>query len=86
MRSAGERIIFFVAGAGIGAGMVFLFGTRTGQRYRRQVARIVEDRCEQVTEAGREVLDKGKEALETGREFLEETGARIGKKLQFARK
>jgi hypothetical protein len=85
-RQTGASILWFMAGIGIGTGATFLFGTRTGQRYRRQAARMVEDGCEQITGAGQEFLDKGKELFSNGREFVEETGARIGRELRFARK
>jgi hypothetical protein len=84
MRNTAERILWFVTGVGIGAGATFLFGTREGRKYRRQMARMVEDRCEQIGEASREVIDKGKEFLETGREFVEETGRRVGARLHVA--
>jgi len=84
MRNAGEKILWFVAGVGIGAGATFLFGTREGRKYRRQAARMVEDGCEQITEAGREALDKGKELLQNSREFVEETGRRVGARLHVA--
>ncbi|MBI3933651.1 MAG: YtxH domain-containing protein [Acidobacteria bacterium] len=80
----GEKVLWFVAGVGIGTGITFLFGTRTGKKYRRQMVRMVEDGCEQVTEAGKEVLDKGKELIETGREFVEEAGKRVGARLRVA--
>jgi gas vesicle protein len=81
MRNAAERILWFAAGIGIGAGATFLFGTREGRKYRRQVARMVEDRYEQIAEAGREAIDKGKEMVEEGRQFVEETGKRVGARL-----
>ena len=59
-RGNGERVLWFVAGVGIGTGAMFLFGTRKGEKYRRQMARVVEDRREQIAEAGQEVLEKGK--------------------------
>lgn len=83
-RYTGERILWFIAGVGIGTGATFLFGTRRGQRYRRQVARMVEDGCEQISEAGQEFVGRGKELLDSGREFVEETGRRVGARLHVA--
>ena len=84
MRNTGDRILWFMVGAGIGAGAAFLFGTREGRKYRQQVVRRLEDGCEQITEAGREAIDKGKELLDEGREFVEETGRRVGARLHVA--
>ena len=85
-RGNGERILWFVVGVGIGTGATFLFGTREGRKVRRQVARMMEDGCDQITEAGREAIDKGKELLDEGRGFVKETGARIGRELHVARR
>jgi hypothetical protein len=84
MGNGRERVLWFVSGIGLGAGATFLFGTREGRRYRRQVARMVEDKYDQISEAGCEAIDRGKELLEEGRNFVQETGARIGRELHLA--
>ena len=84
MRNSGEKIFWLVAGAGIGAGATYLFGTREGRRYRRQVARMVEDGCEQLEVVRQDVLESGKEVFERGKEIVEETGAKVSRKLHLA--
>jgi gas vesicle protein len=86
MKDTGERVLWFVIGASIGAGATFLFGTKEGRRYRRQMARMAEETCEQITETGQEILDKGRKVYESGREFVEETGKRVGARLHVAAK
>ena len=86
MRGNPERILWFVVGVGFGTGVALLFGTRTGRRYRRQMARIVEDGCDQVDEVRQDVLERGKEVYERGREFVEEAGSKVARSLHLAHK
>lgn len=86
MRNTVEKALWFVVGAGVGAGVTFLYGTRTGRKYRRQMARMAEEGCERITETGQEILNKGKEFYESGKQFVEETGRRVGAKLHVAAK
>ncbi|MBI4478752.1 MAG: YtxH domain-containing protein [Acidobacteria bacterium] len=85
-RADGEKVLWLIAGLGIGAGVTFLFGTRAGRNYRRQIGRVVEEGCDQITEVGKDALEKGKELYESGREFVEETGKRVGARLHVAGK
>jgi hypothetical protein len=79
-----KKSLWFTAGLGIGAGATWLFGTRGGRKARRQIARMVEDGRERLTEAGHDVLGKGEELYERGKEFAEHTGAEVGRRLHSA--
>lgn len=80
-----KNSLWLIGGASIGAGATWLFGTRSGRKARRQMARMVEDGRERLGEAGHDVLEKGKEAFERGKEYVEETGHRVASGLRIAR-
>jgi len=79
-----QQSLWFTAGLGIGTGATWLFATRDGRRARRQVAHMVKDGRERLSETGHDVLEKGKELVDRGKEFVEETGAEVGRRLHFA--
>ncbi|MBI4465087.1 MAG: YtxH domain-containing protein [Acidobacteria bacterium] len=70
--SSGEKFLWLLAGAGLGAGLTFLFATKAGRKFRRQVLRYAEDTGERIVESGQEVLGKGKKAYERGKEVVDE--------------
>ena len=84
--NTGEKILWFVAGAGIGTGVAFLLWTRSGKRARKQMGRMVEQGRERIAEAGEEILHRGQEFYERGKEFVEDTGKRVSEGLRFAQK
>ena len=67
-----ERFLWLVAGAGLGAGLTFLFATKSGRKARRQVMRYAEETGERIAETGQDVLDKGKQVYERGKEVVDE--------------
>ena len=78
------KSLWLTAGIGVGAGATWLYGTRSGRKARRQIARVAEDGRERLTEAGHDVLEKGEELYERGKEFMEHTGTEVGRRLHFA--
>ena len=71
-RHSGERFLWLVAGLGLGAGVTFLFTSKTGKKARRYVYRMAEDGRERLAEGGQEVLERGKELYERGKEIADE--------------
>lgn len=80
------KVVWFVTGAGVGAGLVWLYGTKSGRRMRRRVAEAVEDGKEQLYDTSHEVLEKGKEFVERGKDFLGETRETLGRVASFAKR
>jgi len=65
-----QKIMWFAAGVGGGAGLTYLFATREGKRIRRRLNRMAEEgRC-RIVEGGQELLDRGKEMADDAREYL----------------
>ena len=71
-RHRGFGIVWLVAGLGLGAGVTYLFTSKSGKKARRYVSRMAEDGRERLTETGQEVLDRGKELYERGKEMADE--------------
>ena len=86
MRNSAGNLLWFIAGTGIGVGTMYLFGTKEGKKFRRQMARTMNEGCEQIGEARRELFERGKEILDEGKEFVEQTGKRVGASLHVAAK
>ena len=70
--SSGERFLWLLAGAGLGAGLTFLFATKAGRKARRQMMRYAEQTGERLAETGEEVLGKGKQIYGRGKEVVDE--------------
>lgn len=60
---------FFIAGAGIGAGIALLFAPRTGKETRKYLARRAEDGKEFVSTTGRDVFRTAEDAVERGKDW-----------------
>ena len=58
---------FFVAGAGIGAGLALLFAPKTGKDTRRLLARRAENGIDYVSETGKDLLRQAEDAVERGK-------------------
>ena len=68
----GFGIVWLLAGLGLGAGVTYLFTTKSGKKARRYVSRMAEDGRERLAENSQEVLGRGKEMYERGKEMADE--------------
>lgn len=68
----GERFLWLLAGAGLGAGIALMFAPKTGKDMRRYLARVAEDSRERLVEGSQEALDKGKQVFERGKAVVDE--------------
>ena len=64
---AGDKILFFMAGAGIGAALALLFAPKSGRETRELIARTATDSRDFIT-------DK----MTEGRQIVEEKGRKLG--------
>ena len=64
---AGDKILFFMAGAGIGAALALLFAPKSGRETRELIARTATDSRDFIT-------DK----MTEGRQMVEERGRKLG--------
>ena len=68
----GERMIWFVAGAAIGAAVALLYAPQSGDRTRRLISRKAKEGREVLSESGRDLLDKGRDLYEKGRQVADD--------------
>ena len=64
---AGDKILFFMAGAGIGAALALLFAPKSGRETRELIARTATDSRDFITNKVTE-----------GRQIVEEKGRKLG--------
>lgn len=69
-----NRVVWFLAGAAIGAAIALLFAPASGKETREFLSRKTGEGREALADAGREILDKGREYYEKGRKLAEEAG------------
>ena len=68
----GERMIWFVAGAALGAAVALLYAPQAGDRTRRMISRKAKEGREVLSESGRDLLDKGRDLYEKGRQVADD--------------
>jgi gas vesicle protein len=68
----GEKLIWFLAGAAMGAAAALLLAPRSGRELRRLIGEKAGEGREYLADAGRDVYSKGKELFEKGRELADD--------------
>ena len=79
----GERLLWLLAGLGVGAAVALLFAPKTGRDLRRQLTRFAEDSRDRFAESGQDVFEKGKDVLEKGKQAVERGKAVVEEALDF---
>ena len=68
----GEKVLWLLAGLGLGAGIALLFAPQTGKELRRRMSRMAEDSREKLSESGEDVIKRGKQAFERSKAVVDE--------------
>lgn len=68
----GKKVLWMLAGLGIGAGVALLFAPKSGKETRRYLKHMAEEGRDKVVETGEEVLGKGREVYERGKAVVDE--------------
>ena len=68
----GEKVLWLLAGLGIGAGVALLFAPKSGKETRRYLKHMAEEGRDKVVETGEEIRGKGKEVYERGKAVVDE--------------
>lgn len=78
-----SSVVWFVAGAAIGASLALLFAPQSGEATRRYIRRKAEDGRDLLDERGHELADRGRELFERGKRLADEAAEIFekGKKL-----
>jgi gas vesicle protein len=67
-----EKVVWFVAGVAIGAGLALLFAPGSGRETRSVIAEKAGEGVDALAERGKDILDRGKEVYERGRKIADE--------------
>jgi len=78
-----DRVLWFAAGAALGATIALLYAPQSGKDTRRRLRRQAERGRDALAEQGRTLADAGRELYEKGRDLAEEAAQMIerGRKL-----
>jgi len=68
----GDRLLWFFAGAAIGASIALLYAPQSGRDTRRFIQKKTREGTEALAETGRDLVDKGRELYEKGRRVADE--------------
>jgi len=68
----GGKLIWFVAGAAIGATIALLYAPQDGEATRRYLGKRARKSGEAIADASRDLLDKGRDLYDQGRRVADE--------------
>lgn len=66
------KMIWFLTGAAVGAGVALLYAPKTGRDTRRQIGRTAREGREAMADAGRDLYEKSRDLYEKGRRVAED--------------
>lgn len=72
-----NKLVWFVAGASIGATLAILFAPQSGEETRGFLKNQARRGRDLVSEKGREAFDTGRELFEKGRELADEAASDV---------
>ncbi len=75
-RDSNTNVVWFLAGAALGAAIALLYAPQSGQETRRLIAKKTNEGRDALTERSRELYDRGRELADEAAELFER-----GKKL-----
>jgi gas vesicle protein len=67
-----ENLVWFVAGAAIGATITLLYAPQSGRDTRRLITKKAKRGGDAIADVGRDALDKGRDLFEKGRRVADE--------------
>ena len=70
--SSGDRIIWFLTGASIGAAIALLYAPASGAQTRRRIVKRTQQGRDAIADSGKDMLERGREMYERGRKLADE--------------
>ena len=70
----GSKMIWFLAGAAIGAAVALLYAPKPGRETRKYIRKKADEGREALIDASKDIRDRGREIYDKGREIAEEAG------------
>jgi gas vesicle protein len=68
----GEKFVWFLVGATMGAAVALLYAPQSGDRTRRLISRRLVDGRDALAENGGDLMDRGRELFEKGRRVADD--------------
>jgi gas vesicle protein len=68
----GSSVIWFVAGAAIGASIALLYAPQSGEETRRVIGQKAKEGREALAESGRDMMERGRDLYDRGRQMADE--------------
>jgi gas vesicle protein len=69
---SGSGIVWFLAGAAVGAAVALLYAPKSGRDTRKYISKTTEKSKDAISESGKELVDRGKELYDRGRALADE--------------
>ena len=66
------KLMWFLAGAAVGAAIALLYAPQSGTDTRRMIGRKARESGEALADTGKDVLDRGRELYEKGRKIADD--------------
>jgi gas vesicle protein len=76
-QESGGRVIWFMAGAAIGASIALLFAPMPGQETREYIGKKTREGSQALADSSKEMYDRGRELYERGRKMADEAAELI---------
>ncbi len=70
----GSKLMWFLAGAAIGATVALLYAPQSGRDTRKYIRKKTDEGREVLADAGKDILERGREVYDKGRKIAEEAG------------
>jgi gas vesicle protein len=68
----GSGVVWFLAGATVGASIALLFAPKSGKDTRKYLTKTTEKSKEALAESGKELVERGKDLYDRGRAIADE--------------
>lgn len=68
----GSKVIWFFAGAAIGAAVALLYAPQSGEETRRLIGDKAREGRDALAESGKDMMERGRELYERGRKMADE--------------
>jgi gas vesicle protein len=68
----GDRLIWFLTGAALGAAVALLYAPQSGDKTRRLIGKKARAGGDVITDGGRDLMEKGRDLYEQGRKVADE--------------
>ena len=81
-----NKVLWFVAGASIGATLAILFAPQSGEETRRYLGNQARKGRDRLADAGRDAYDKSRDLFDRGRELADEAADMMEEGIDRARR